>query len=103
MVKVESKRNGDYCDSRVTINGSPDDIVNEALSVIWSLMKDIKKTDRAMHTAIIDVLAHFNYILMGEEKDSEEVRKFEAWKETDDGKDALAMAMAKATDESVLN
>ena len=103
MVKVESKRNGDQCECSVTLSGSSEDIINEALSVIWSLMKDIKKTDKAMHIAMIDVLVHCDYILMGEEEDSEDVRKFREWIKTDDGKDALAMAMAIVTDKSVLN
>lgn len=103
MVEVKSVCKGDECETQVRIDGVTSDIMDETISIIWSLMRDIKSEDRAAHMAVIDVLAHCDYILMGEEEGSEEHQAFEAFKKLEDSREAVKKAMATATDKAVLN
>lgn len=79
MIEIKANTNKDDhsigCEVNVNANGI--EYMAEAISIIESLMKGLRRDDMYLHATVLKVLADHPYILLGEDEESDKAKDFE--------------------------
>ena len=79
MIEIKANTNKEDhmigCEVNVDANGI--EYMAEVVSVIESLMKDLRRDDMYLHATVLKVLADHPHILLGEDEESDKAKEFE--------------------------
>ena len=92
VAKKETKNGKEGVDLNVKIEGTSIEIGSEVLAIIYSLMKEVRDNDLALHLNCLMAIRENPWILSGRDEPSDDVEA-----------DLMARAMSKMTDKSVIS
>lgn len=76
-IKANTNKEDHSIGCEVNVNANGIEYMAEAISIIESLMKALKRDDAYFHATVLKVLSDHPYILLGEDEESDKAMDFE--------------------------